>query len=535
MKSILLLLLALLFINCSDTDGDVENLTNGTHDTVSSNSLLLNSSISTIDIPISSNTTIGLTSSSKLTSTSSIDTTKNKISSSTAHHSSSTLSSYSSTISSSHDSLFLSSQNILSSSLLSSELTSSSILPISSEVVLTSSSEISSCSSLSSSIISSSLSSLISESSSLTSSSSSSSSSIGVVTETAPEAHNVCIIGNRAEGEVLQGTYDYYDLENDIEGASLFKWYRDGLEISGAVDTLYTLVHDDMGTILTFSVTPIAQDGNVLVGIEVTVSDTIYYENHVIEGGLVDSRDNESYDIVHIGRQIWMAENLRWLPQIDSAEYGSEQTGYENHMFYYVYEYIPNVSLTENDQIVEAQQALNYQTYGVLYNLNAAMAGESITSNNIIPSGVKGVCPEQYHFPSDAEWEELSQYIAITTGDTERFAFGTKITWNLLGDHLKGNSDLWSKYASGNDSVDSKGNDTFYFDALPGGKRESNMAAFFGKNSNSEYWTSVITLGQSGSMNETSRVLGLYNFFNRDNFNDQKNHGLSVRCIKNRP
>jgi hypothetical protein len=49
-----------------------------------------------------------------------------------------------------------------------------------------------------------------------------------------------------------------------------------------------------------------------------------------------------------------------------------------------------------------AKATSTHLTYGVLYNWPAAMNGAASSSLN--PSGVKGICPNGWHLPSDAEW-----------------------------------------------------------------------------------------------------------------------------------
>ena len=46
-----------------------------------------------------------------------------------------------------------------------------------------------------------------------------------------------------------------------FEGATTFRWLRDGAPIGGATDTTYKLSQSDLGTMITFEVTPVALTG----------------------------------------------------------------------------------------------------------------------------------------------------------------------------------------------------------------------------------------------------------------------------------
>lgn len=112
------------------------------------------------------------------------------------------------------------------------------------------------------------------------------------------------------------------------------------------------------------------------------------------DNSFVDKRDNNIYKFVTIGKQTWMAENLKYLPSVVGPEKLSTT---EAH--YYVYDY-------KGTNVTEAKATENYKIYGVLYNWTAAMAGEEDSPYN--PSGVQGICPDGWHLPSEAEWNELS-------------------------------------------------------------------------------------------------------------------------------
>ena len=106
-----------------------------------------------------------------------------------------------------------------------------------------------------------------------------------------------------------------------------------------------------------------------------------------------DERDGNEYKTVQIGQQVWMAENLKYLPSVSNP--GSVS---KTNPHYYVYVY-------NGTNVANAKATDNYKTYGVLYNWSAVMDGAASSSAN--PSGVQGVCPSGWHVPSKAEWEEL--------------------------------------------------------------------------------------------------------------------------------
>jgi large repetitive protein len=78
---------------------------------------------------------------------------------------------------------------------------------------------------------------------------------------TAPTASGVSISGTPRVGQVLTGSYTYGDVEEDLEGASTFRWLRDNVVIAGATARSYALVAADEEALIRFEVTPVAQSG----------------------------------------------------------------------------------------------------------------------------------------------------------------------------------------------------------------------------------------------------------------------------------
>jgi len=81
------------------------------------------------------------------------------------------------------------------------------------------------------------------------------------VPNTAPQVSAVTIAGSPHPGQQLTGQYIYSDADNDPEGASTFRWLRDGVAIAGATAKTYTIVVADSGHSLVFEVTPVAATG----------------------------------------------------------------------------------------------------------------------------------------------------------------------------------------------------------------------------------------------------------------------------------
>lgn len=84
----------------------------------------------------------------------------------------------------------------------------------------------------------------------------------------APVASNVVLSGTFQEDETLTAEYSYFDLNGDLEGSSVYQWYRaddangtNEIAIDGANQLIYTLKRADCGDFIHFSVTPFAQTG----------------------------------------------------------------------------------------------------------------------------------------------------------------------------------------------------------------------------------------------------------------------------------
>jgi len=208
----------------------------------------------------------------------------------------------------------------------------------------------------------------------------------------------------------------------------------------------------------------------------------------VVVGEMTDSRDGQTYKTVKIGSQTWMAENLNYA-------YLEPTLGLDSSSFCY-----------END-------FSNCDKFGRLYLWSAAMDSAGVWSTNGADCGfmkicspkypVRGVCPNDWHLPTQAEWDTL--FSAVGGVD-------------IAGKMLKSVKD----WLSSRDGIDA-----YSFAALPAGFLGT-AKSYNGEGRDAYFWSSTANQGQY-----SFNVL-LYYGYNGTFMNAlyDKYYGFSVRCVK---
>lgn len=272
--------------------------------------------------------------------------------------------------------------------------------------------------------------------------------------------------------------------------------------------TINTLRKVSLATLLTFVLsfssvfaqndTMYVMKNGTVVGqynVNTEVDSVIFYKPTIEEttsGTFTDSRDGNQYNWVKINNQVWMAENLAYLPSVNMVADGSEDaTG----SYYYVFGY-------DGTNVTDAKATANYTTYGVLYNWTAATAGSISSSTN--PSGIQGVCPTGWHLPSTAEWTQLTDFLGGIS---------------IAGDKLK---ETGTSHWSAPSSVSTN---EYGFSALPGGYRSNNdflSISYYGK-----WWSST----ENNDIYAWCRYIHNYQSSVSNSY-DNKELGFSVRCVK---
>ena len=197
--------------------------------------------------------------------------------------------------------------------------------------------------------------------------------------------------------------------------------------------------------------------------------------------------DGRTYTYRTIGTQVWMTENLAFLPSVSSSSSGSD-----TEPNYYVYNY-------EGTNPGDAKATSNYNTYGVLYNWEAA----------------KTACPPGWHLPNDGEWKILEKYQGMSDSDANATGWRNS---GAVGKKLKeaGNS----HWENGN------GLNSIGFSGLPGGYRIYN-GGFYNLGKGAMFWTS----SAFESLYAWRRGL-YYTMDGAARSSDYRSYGFSVRCIK---
>ena len=200
-------------------------------------------------------------------------------------------------------------------------------------------------------------------------------------------------------------------------------------------------------------------------------------------GTFTDARDEQQYEWIRIGKQVWMAENLAWLPAVNP--YG--ESGFEVK-YYYVYGY-------NGHDLQAATSTEAYKQYGALYNYTAALH----------------CCPAGWHLPADAEWKELEAFLGMKVVPGNR----SWINDGEVGRKLK-SAEGWH----GNNGTDDAG-----FNALPGGCR--GYGGFEGMGFCGYFWTA----SPAGDDNGWRRgICADANGICREE--DRRYFGVSVRCVR---
>lgn len=202
---------------------------------------------------------------------------------------------------------------------------------------------------------------------------------------------------------------------------------------------------------------------------------------------LIDIEGNV-YNTISIGNQIWMAENLKATKFTDNTSIDLVAD-----LFDWALLAGPGMCWYNND--ADTCKVV----YGALYNWYTV---------DTVTNGMKNLCPDGWHVPSDAEWTNLTEFLggeSIAGGKMKEEGTAHWISPNIGATGESG------------------------FTGLPGGGRFYD-GTFSSLGSKAGWWSS--TEVESFPWSARGRYL-YYNYTHTYRGFGSKNDGFSVRCVKN--
>jgi uncharacterized protein (TIGR02145 family) len=187
-----------------------------------------------------------------------------------------------------------------------------------------------------------------------------------------------------------------------------------------------------------------------------------------------DSRDGQTYKAVKIGPQWWMAQNLNYSMGVDSSWCYNDSTA----------------NCIKNGRLYQWTSAMSLDTTFLSSSWNGSLPRQ-------------GVCPSQWHVPTDSEWENLMNSVGGI---------------GVAGHVLKSVSE-WNNGGSGIDS--------FGFDALPAGVRNFSGGYYY-EGTHTNFWSATqynpfnVWIHEFDSSGDPAQRDWIYS-----------DGGWSIRCVAN--
>ncbi len=278
---------------------------------------------------------------------------------------------------------------------------------------------------------------------------------------------------NIGEGNPLSGNF------SDID------WGTNKYFLNVAIDPDGGSSYTDMGTTQFVSVPYSLYTASIYVNYS---NDTLYIGDQYVVisgggggGGDVTDYDGNIYETVTIGNQTWLKQNLRSLHYADGTP-------------------IDSVWVYDNNES-------NAAIWGRLYSWDAAMHGASSSNGN--PSGVQGACPDGWHLPSKAEFEQLMDFVGGGVSG---------------GCALKSTNNAY--WLTPNDNNNSSG-----FSARGSGMRSGTLGQYQNLKEIARYWSATEDVNNSSLANHLN-LMYQYCMVQINSLVGTKNTGYSVRCVK---
>jgi uncharacterized protein (TIGR02145 family) len=244
---------------------------------------------------------------------------------------------------------------------------------------------------------------------------------------------------------------------------------------------------------------------------------------------ITDERDGNFYCTGNFGTAgTWMTQNLRYIPTAN-ADYShngaSLDAPYEEKRYAFPRSTGNGEYPANPDELTAIQTAWegsdNLQKMGVFYNWAAATNGQNGSEEDQAGleydsnyNRIQGICPADWHLPSDKEWSELTDVIDNdATG-----AYSTFKETGSIGKKMKSTTPVTGSTNGASKSATAGG-----FDALLVGDVNGGNSLSFGVSTN--FWS----CSSGGSSSAWSRDLAR-GHDNIPSYNDDRSWLFPVRC-----
>jgi uncharacterized protein (TIGR02145 family) len=264
---------------------------------------------------------------------------------------------------------------------------------------------------------------------------------------------------------------------------------------------------------------------------------------------LVDERDNKIYPVLKMGDRWMMARNLNYQKGLyhntesDQAN-GVSFTSYDNGVPAIGSYWCPGAHSSTSSS------SYSCEVYGALYTWETAMMldgtgtwTEDIKTNTVASAGTynhgrtahngagaggRGICPPNWHVPTDAEWGLFFDAVE-GTGSAHSDASSSNWFGVNAGQKSKAacigsatdDAPLWTNHASNN------GTDTYGFRGLPAGLRDYDGDLFGLRGGHTFFWCSSAHNGTYARFRSF-----YYDHATVEHYAYYRSFGFSVRCIR---
>jgi len=248
-----------------------------------------------------------------------------------------------------------------------------------------------------------------------------------------PEASGLYISGAPYVGRILTALYSYSDINMDLEGTSLYQWYKDingdgnYVAINGANSKTYTVLENDLDANIRFDVTPISLTGVTKTGVLVSSSNILIINPQQLTVGY--NFDNTT----------GANPNYNNLIESNGKFYGMTTSGGVNNVGV-IFEWNPTTSVY--DKLHDFDYTTGANPYGSLIESNGKFYGMT-NSGGVNNVGVifewdpiTNTITKQYDFdsttganPSGSLIESNGKFYGMTSGGGIN-GVGTIFEWN---------------------------------------------------------------------------------------------------------